>query len=426
MLAALCFPQLVALGATDAFHVAVSRVAPGFAIVTEISKVTPYVGQQFSIVYWLRAVRPPSAVDIDPQQFTGFWTETGDPPAESRPARETVDGKAATEYLLRQVIAFPLWEGNLELPALRLKIKLGETVSPRHADWDLVCLSDHVSIRALPVPGHAGAPEEFPLVGTLDGTMVSARADHQLILELQGTANLAFLDPLRWIRSQQGLRFSASLADSENMVQTRDQAGRRQLQLIQRRRWVVRALGFAASNSRVGDVLLRVFHPEAGTWGEKRLPGTALRGYPVPQISPHGSRLSAWHLPASAISAIAAAAGAIAVFLSFTRIRNKRKGRLTKLKRILAALEKNATASAKSFLDMAHKILVQYGGKEARPAGISSTEFDECWDRVERLRFSSESLSASSRQEIIRILKTHLHAVHSTQSGAVHRQPGMH
>src|SRR2546427_5236076 len=52
------------------------------------------LGQQFSIVYSLVAQRYPTAVDVQPQQFSGFWTEIVTLPQEPRTIMRLVDRKS--------------------------------------------------------------------------------------------------------------------------------------------------------------------------------------------------------------------------------------------------------------------------------------------------------------------------------------------
>jgi hypothetical protein len=269
-----------------------TNVGKGFAIVTEVSNMTPYAGEQFTVAYRLRAARPPVAVDIDPQQFTGFWTE---PTGSAEPAAATQGhAPSESEYLLREIIAYPLLSGELKLPALRLKIKAAGVPSRSDEDWDLICLSEPVSIRVLPLPNERDSL--IPLVGSLEGRFLSDEPSRgEALLELQGTSNLALFDPARWIRVADPIAIVVRPVDDEKMVQTIEIGGKRRIRLLQRRRWSLRPAVPRNQDTRVDGFRVELFTPENGKWSTKtiagiRIPGVRTGGMPledpaVPQFS---------------------------------------------------------------------------------------------------------------------------------------------
>lgn len=391
----------------------VSRVAPGLAIVTEIDDGAPYLGQQFSIIYALRALTAPSAVDIDPQQFTGFWTELSPPAADAHPSSQTLDNQPASQYLLRQVIAFPLSEGTLQLPPLRLKIKMpGSGSGP--GDWDFVCSSEPVTVSVSPVP--RSSEQTLPLVGNLEGSLtpVGGAARSEMILEMQGTANLAFFDPLQWISQPAELVLSVRPTEWDKIVQTRDIAGKRKITLIQRRCWGIRIFGQARGRARVGDIALRVFQPSTGLWTEKMIAGVTIAGLdekPVAGAPVQPSRehdevriLSVW------VSASVAGLLIAIVVWAFTRARGLH--RRDWAARGLASLEKTAAAASKPFLDTAHKLMERHAAKAGilDKIGSGDSELDRFWNEVEKLRFGRQSPSPELRNEILQFLRNLLQA----------------
>lgn len=254
----------------------VTPVGPGIAIVTEIDTVRPYAGEQFSISYRLRTASPPVAVDVDPQQFTGFWTEAAGSLEKPDAASSGRNDTPRSEYTLREVIAFPLSSGELVLPAIRLKIKTRGTTPRGPEDWDLICMSEPLPIEVLPVPQ---VPDRtLPLVGSLDGTLLSNTADPgTVLLELQGTSNLALFDPTSSIRAP-AASIVASSVDDEKMLQTIETGGQRSIRLLQRRRWVLRNSIPQSQDSRIERVEIAFFVPETGKWSTKSIPGTRLAG----------------------------------------------------------------------------------------------------------------------------------------------------
>jgi len=165
-------------------------IAPGLTISTDISASSPYLGQQFSIVYSLVAQRYPTAVDVQPQQFSGFWTEVVPLPQETRTITRLVGGRPTHEFLLRQVIAYAMEEGDLLLPPLAVKIMITGALAPGSTNWDVEAASKPVPIRVLPLPDNPEPDQHSLLVGTLEGRLKPAERGEGMesFLELQGTA----------------------------------------------------------------------------------------------------------------------------------------------------------------------------------------------------------------------------------------------
>lgn len=252
----------------------VSRISPDFAVVTEVSSATPHVGEQFSIIYWLRAQHAPVAVDIDPQQFPSLWTEVVPVSTESGAGGRARPGYS--EFLLRQVVAFPLAEGEAVLPGLSLKIKRTGSQSRRRDDWDLVATSESVHFRVLPVPDSGWVRGQLPLVGTLRGEMSPASADDpgRVILELESTANISWFQPGAWVRQAEGTPIRSRLLSSENQARIVDMRGRRRLSIVIRQRWSLEKVEGSAKGTRFDDLVVPVFDPEALEWIQVRIPGT--------------------------------------------------------------------------------------------------------------------------------------------------------
>ena len=415
LLLAMARPSSVTLA--DGGREVISRVGPGLAIVTEIGNGTPYVGQQFSIIYSLRALNAPSAVDVDPQQFTGFWTELSPPSADDRPSVHSLENQPASQYLLRQVIAFPLSDGKVQLPPIRLKIKMPDPGSAT-GKWDLVCTSEPVSINVLPVPSAGG--QGLSLVGNVEGSLTrsGANAGSEAVLELQGTANLAFFDPLQWIGARPGLVLSVRPADWDKLVQTRDAGGKRQITLLQRRSWSIRVLGQGPGTVRVGGNPLHVFEPSTGVWTEQAIGGFTVTGADVKSAevgSVEPSRIDGeikgrpgWIVTLIAGLLIAAVLGACA--------RAKRVRRRDWAARGLASLEKGSEAASRRFVDTAHKLIERYAA-EARmlsTIGNQDSELDRIWNEIEGLRFGRRMPSPEQRSQIVHFLKDLLRKPKST------------
>jgi hypothetical protein len=237
-----------------------TRIAPDLVLVTEFSVKEPLVGQQVAVLYRLRATPPPAAVDIDPQQFSGFWTEIA-PLADTGRSRSP-DGGASVEFLLRQVIVFPLYAGDLQLPPLRIKVKRNTSVASRADDWDIIGSSSPVLLRVRDLPAVNALQHRWPLVGAVSGTLQEQRISGapRTILELKGTAHLALFDPLEWLHDR---RIQARTIEWESSVQTLDMHGKRVVTLIQRRRW--------ALDPGVKEISLPVFQPESQSFTPLRL-----------------------------------------------------------------------------------------------------------------------------------------------------------
>lgn len=272
-----------------------------------------------------------------------------------------------------------------------------------------MCSSEPVTVDVLPIP--SSSDHRLPLVGNLEGSLtpVGGSGRDEVILELKGTANLAFFDPLQWMVQPAGLVLSARPTEWDKMVQTRDIAGKRQITLIQRRCWGIRIFGQAQDRMRVGDIGLRVFQPLTGHWAEKMIAGVALAGLderPVagttgqPHREPEETRVRPVWVSASIAGLLIAV-----VAWAFTRARSLH--RRDWAARGLTSLGKTSAAASKPFLDTAHKLMERH----AAQAGIlgriggGDSELDRFWNEIERLRFGRQSPSPELRNEILQFLK---------------------
>jgi hypothetical protein len=256
----------------------VTPIPRDFEVVTLVSNTNPFVGEQFYVIYSLRAQRAPAAVELDPQQYAGFWTEPAQLPEQPRSTVRLRNGRQVSEYLLRQVMAFPLWAGALELPPLRVKVRIGDSHSS-NLDWDSIGLS-----RSIPVAARAPTPQREhqdlqPLVGELEGSLSagSSGVRSDLLLELKGTANLALFQPMEWLKTSSQIRWSVRLKGWDNTIQIRDTGDGRQLTLLQWRRWSIRPLMEAGQALRVEDLAIPVFQPQSGQWTTVRIRGLELK-----------------------------------------------------------------------------------------------------------------------------------------------------
>lgn len=256
-------------------RISVESIGPNVAIVTEMSDEDPYVGQQFSVIYSLRCTVPPVAVDVDPQDFAGFWTVTTPTTGQARPEPVTLNGRPATDFLLRQLIVFPLKPGRQVLPSLRLKIK--QDVNSRD-DWDLTRQAGPVMVNVKPVPVAGDRQDVFFMVGSLDAAVSGGDSggSHEAVLEIEGTANLDLFRPEQWLNSRDGQPVLVRLKAAERLVQTRDYEGKRRLTLLQRQRWAVVTPAGERGDIALKPLSIPVFDPEASTWRSVDLPAFGL------------------------------------------------------------------------------------------------------------------------------------------------------
>jgi len=389
----------------------VSKIAADMAIVTELSVGDPFVGQQFSIVYRLRAQRAPSAVDIDPQQYPGFWAELVPISQESVSATRPLSEPGVVDYLLRQVVAFPLMEGTLRLPPLSLKIKTSARVSAQRGDWDVAGVSSPVAVPVSPIPPGTRPGPNLPFVGSAEGSMSwEGEAQPVLVLEIQGTANLAWFRPLEWLRPPEGVRLHARLASIDNTAQTIEVEGKRRLSLLQRQRWAISVSG-GHPGQHIDDVLLPVFEPGSKVWNDVRIEGINI---PETALSARGMEAGAAKaasgaetrlrlLLASRARLVIGLAGIAAGLALLAWLRTKRLRRSQRAEETLATLEKKLRTSPRAFLDSAHKLLEQYAEKAGRThnLGVEDALLDRCWTTVQRYRFNREPLPANARDDIL-------------------------
>ncbi len=399
----------------DRSRTVITRIAPDLSIITEVSIEDPCVGQQFSIMYRLRAVHPPAAVDIDPQQYPGFWTIVIPVSQDSPSAARPVKSGTGVDYLLRQVVAFPLEEGMLKLPPLSLKIKRPGRAAAQQVDWDVKGQADPVAITALPLSSGLPGDNRVPLVGTVTGEMRRAEGSPSgMLLEIQGTANLALFHPLDWLVPKAGTRYRAILENEEQMPRTVDRDGKRQLSLVQRQQWRISVFPADAS-LQVGDLVLPVFEPVEQSWKQTVIPGLG---------STQGNRPAADETPSKAPATvvdqgvsrsrlmaisfgIVVLAGLSAILFWVIRWITKIHpgGEITDIS--LEVLQKQLRASPRIFLDGAHNLLEKFAETQNRrhDLGAGETPLDQCWLSVQRYRFTREPLPAAKRTEIFAAIR---------------------
>ncbi len=403
----------------------VSQISPDLAIVTEVSLDTPYVGQQFSIIYKLRAQRPPAAVDIDPQQYSGFWTELVPISQDTASSPRVLKGQAAVDYLLRQVIAYPLLEGKQKLPPLSLKVKRAGNISDRRDDWDLLGASTPVDIVVASLPPTSQAGAGTALVGSVTGAMNWAGGGRQaLMLEIQGTANLALFKPLDWLPPPAGVQVHEQLVSADKQTQTMDIEGKRQLSLVQRQRWLLSVTG-GESGQRFEGFFLPVFEPREKVWKSIRIEGLSLPGSEpsAPGSNVAGKRVAArtgalarlFQSQALVVAFGVTGLAAVLVWI-FWMSRNHARGNFGG-EASIAVLEKKLRTSPRAFLDGAHKVLARCAVEMQRAHNLGAEDalLDRCWTAVQKHRFTVEPLTLDACEEMFKSIKQLLLSFRTTE-----------
>jgi len=392
-----------------------TRIADGMSLYTEYSLAHPYLGEQVSVVYSLRAVRPPSAIDVDPQQFSGFWSEILPLPAQTRILVRGGSNRSAQEFLLRQVVVTPLRRGMLQLPPLSIKVKRAGTRAPAEEDWDLHALSDPVPIDVVSPPGHERA-DQLPLVGTISGEfIVPAAARNAFSLELEGTANLGWFLPLEWVRLRNAAIVSAQIMEEESSPLIRDMGGKRQILYRQKKKWLFRYLPGPDGPPTIEDLTLRAFDSSQGRWKISEIRGRPLEAAEVPrpatrrseQIQQPRSRFFSmspfWFGPLSL--------GVLAL-LAWVAVRLIRKSRPARAGRmagpaLLRSLEKQNRTAPKTFIETAARLL-QSLDSEA-PDVLEDPEARKlratCSYLVDRYRFGGKEAPPHVRTEILQTIR---------------------
>ena len=381
-----------------------AQIAPGLKIRTEVSSQFLHVGQQFSILYSLVTQRYPTEIDIEPQQYSGFWTEIVPLAEQTRTITRLLDGRPTHEFLLRQIIASPLEEGALGLPPLSVKIMMARSAAAGAPRWDVVAKSNPVSLTVLPLPASEAGATTSLLVGTLEGRLEESKRSQgrEVILDLQGTANLAFFQPLDWFRGT-GVAFLAPrLVQAESFVETWD----------------------------TGDLQIPVLDPGRGTWTNVRIPGIDVRAPSsttrpaAPAPLPSSERGSAGFLGRYRRALCAGAVLAL-VSLGVWLLRKRKTERVLHhwMGSSLEKLQQQSSRAPRSFVETAHKILERYAEENhlIPGSGDKNSSFDQCWFEVEKFRFSGGEPPAEVRQRILQLL----HSVPGKQLGTNETTDGL-
>ncbi len=409
-----------------------AQIAPGLKIRTEVSSQFLHVGQQFSILYSLVTQRYPTEIDIEPQQYSGFWTEIVPLAEQTRTITRLLDGRPTHEFLLRQIIASPLEEGALGLPPLSVKIMMARSAAAGAPRWDVVAKSNPVSLTVLPLPASEAGAATSLLVGTLEGRLEESKRSQgrEVILDLQGTANLAFFQPLDWFRGT-GVAFLAPrLVQAESFVETWDTGDRRRLTMQQHHRWSIWTIPQEGAARRVEDLQIPVFDPGRGTWTNVRIPGIDVRAPssttrpPAPAPLPSSERGSAGFLGRYRRALCAGAVLAL-VSLGVWLLRKRKTERVAHhwMGSSLEKLQQQSSRAPRSFVETAHKILERYAEENhlIPGSGDKNSSFDQCWFEVEKFRFSGGEPPAEVRQRILQLL----HSVPGKQLGTNETTDGL-
>ncbi len=369
----------------------IAQIAPGLKIRTEVSSHSPHVGQQFSILYSLVTQRYPTAIDIEPQQYSGFWTEIVPLAEQTRTITRLLDGRPTHEFTLRQIIASPMEEGALGLPPLSVKIMMGGPAAAGAPRWDVVASSESVSLTVLPLPAPEAGAARSLLVGTLEGRLAESKGSQgrEVILDLQGTANLAFFQPLDWFRGT-GVTFLAPrLVQAESFVETWDTGHRRRLTMQQHHRWAIWTIPQDGAARRVEDLQIPVFDPGRGTWANVRIPGIDVRApsnttrAPSPELTSSSEPWSGGFLGRyrrSLWAGVVLALVSLGVWFLW-----KRKTEPVP----------HPWMGSSLYADENHLI---------PGSGDKDSPFDQCWFEVERFRFSGGEPPSEVRHRILQLL----------------------
>ncbi len=380
-----------------------TRIAPDMTVVTETSVGSPFVGQQVAIVYRLRVVEPPAAVDVDPQQFSGFWAESV--PLSDSGRRRAADGRFE-EYLLRQVVVFPLYGGDTRIPPLRVKVKRSRSRTDP-GQWDVIGVSDPVRMQVREPQGGRG---RAPLVGSVSGSLFeeSRAGAPALFLDLQGTALLALFDPALWLVGTQDGQVTARQVNYENTVQPGDVNEGGLPSLLMRRRWEIRTVG----GGGIADLTLSVFHPESQQVTVVRIPspapGTSLPGgQPKPPAgdAERQDGSGSWR----AVLALWGLGGAVAAAV-WVLLRRIRSGTLPAARQAVSGLrdllntEEMMSSATRPYFETAHRV-VQRCQREVSGDAAARSKADACRAAVERWRFSPAAPPPESRREIAALFR---------------------
>lgn len=396
-----------------------TRISPSLSIVREINPPSPFVGQQFTIIYSLHALKIPVAVDIEPQQYSHFWTEIIPLKEQPRTVARIVQGRARHEFVLRQVVAYPLSAGLLELPPLALKIKTMGNLVAGSDNWDLIARSRPDFVRVQPLPPEQERTGRAVFVGSISGqwSEIPTAHGHEIRLEMRGNANLAFFHPEDWVRSRGGFYLSSRLASAESEVQTKDIGGNRQLLVTNGQRWSIRVFPSGKEPLRLDDLVIPVFQPESETWSTIRIRGFPLRASAADaqrrnlgelQAVPRDDRISPARYILLLVTACAVVAASILWLVLKSRGRQKGSPSQRSATRELGNLRKQSGKAPRSFLETAHRVLQRYAEEHhlIPQPGNEDTAFQRCWTWVERSRFVAVDPSPEEQARLLQSLQS--------------------
>jgi len=222
----------------------------------------PYVGQQVTVTYYLflrQALSADPVVAREPT-FNDFWVQdllSIAPPHESQ--EHMIHGLSYRAYILRNIAAFPLKTGELEITPLAVKLPLGSSwFGPdRHLARNTRAL--RIRVKAQPGNRNDQPPAvvgQLTLKAELEPKKVQAGDAATLTLTVAGTGNLGQVRPQ--IKVPQGIRLFKPTFEDEFTLTHGLLGGQREI------RWTVMA--DKPGKYQIGNVVLATLDPEQDTY----------------------------------------------------------------------------------------------------------------------------------------------------------------
>lgn len=181
----------------------------GIHLVTEVSNLSPYVGQGIYVVYKLYVAPNINIFDysiVESPQYVGFWNQNIEI-AKLEGKKEKYNGKQYTSYVFKKAILVPQKTGKLVVPAMKIDFSVG--VPTGRGDFFGNMITNNtmystkspvktVRVKKLPEQGKpenfSGAVGEFDFSVALNNDVQKANDASQIKMTVSGKGNLKLFD----------------------------------------------------------------------------------------------------------------------------------------------------------------------------------------------------------------------------------------
>lgn len=186
-----------------------SQAAENIHLVAEISKGSPYINEDFTVVYKLYVSEQSSVSnwrEIDSPKYSDFWSQSVDE-KQFKVYNGEYKGEPYRYVILRRTVLYPLKSGKLNIEPLSLSITVDIPINRRDIFGRRMTKKENITVSAknrvvnvkpLPINGKpddfTGAVGDFDFSITTNKNQLDATEAFEINVEAKGNGNLKLFD----------------------------------------------------------------------------------------------------------------------------------------------------------------------------------------------------------------------------------------